>query len=191
MKHRSIIAALFWLIAALVVAAMISWITDTAWPTVILASLLFIAGMLWLQWPKIAKKPLNRIRDGLEVEVTELVIDRGQRLLRVTFGVRNKHPAKLTLKSIDHVIVRLNKDTEVARSFETESTKVIQFPRCELVKVPMVTNILASCIESLVTNKANVAYWDFKMTLLFDSDWGELSCVRNLEFNQLPRIGGA
>jgi len=191
MRYRSAIATAFWAIVALVVGAMISWITDTAWPTCILLVIGIGVGILWLQWPKIADKILSQIKKGIEVSVIQLVIDKRERQLQVSLGLRNKHPAKLTLKAIDHVVVRLNKSSQVATQLETESPKPVRLIRCDLVNVPTMTTIQTSDISFLIDHKKEVAYWDITLTLQFSSDWGDVTkTVSNLEFNQLPRIAG-
>lgn len=169
---------------------MVSLITQTIWPAITLGILMIILVVVWLAWARIANPVLDRILKGIEVNIMELTIDTKQKELRVIFGIRNTHPAKLTLVSIDRAIVRLNKDTVVSRVIQVMSENN-QFPRCKLVEVVCITTMSLEHITSLTTKKSEMAYWDFCMDINFDSAWGDLTYKKtDLEFNQIPRLGG-
>lgn len=189
MKYHAVIAILFWVIIGLEVGAVVSLITQTPYLVIGLGILIVILGGIWLAWSRIANPVLEQIRKRIEVSIVELDIDTKQEELRVVFGIRNKHRVKLTLKSIDKVTIRLNKDIVISTAIQVRSENN-QFPRCKLVKVVVITPITLNRVTFLETKNDEIAYWDFCMNINFDSAWGDLtSKITDLEFNQIPRLG--
>jgi len=172
-KYLSGPVAFFWLFLGLGGGVLLSMVSPYFGGAFL--AMAAICGVLWLKRDSISRPHLEKIRNGLEVSIVNVVADASLKQAKITFGIRNKYGGKLKIRAIDRITIRLNRERIIAQSLDAFSLNNPWLPRCEMVELCAQAPIRPEDMEFLKAQKGKCGIWDFTMDIHLDSHWGEVT----------------